>query len=114
VARSSLEELLNDYLDFLRVRDHEVWKKESRQASFARALARKRPVGFGHYREFVESRPPETVANIAVCLLHQTNYLLDQQLRKLEADFVKEGGIRERMTRARLRERGGGGRNSRD
>ena len=49
--------------------------------------------------------PPEVVANILICLIHQTNYLLDQQLRQLEKAFVKEGGLRERMTRARLAER---------
>jgi four helix bundle suffix protein len=42
------------------------------------------------------------VANILICLIHQTNYLLDQQLRQLEKAFLKEGGLRERMTRARL------------
>jgi four helix bundle suffix protein len=46
------------------------------------------------------------VANIAVCLIHQANYLLDQQIRRLEQDFLKHGGIRERMTRARLQHRG--------
>lgn len=45
------------------------------------------------------------MANILVCLIHQTNYLLDQQLRRLEQDFLKEGGLRERMTRARLAHR---------
>jgi four helix bundle suffix protein len=49
-----------------------------------------------------ETRPPEVIANIAICLIHQTNYLIDQQLRRLERDFVKDGGLRERMTRARL------------
>jgi four helix bundle suffix protein len=50
------------------------------------------------------------IANIALCLIHQTNYLLDQQIRRLEADFVKNGGIRERMTQARLayRKKGSG------
>jgi four helix bundle suffix protein len=42
------------------------------------------------------------IANIAICLIHQTNYLIDQQLRRLEKDFVKDGGFRERMTCARL------------
>jgi four helix bundle suffix protein len=46
------------------------------------------------------------VANILICLIHQTNYLLDQQLRQMEKAFVQEGGLRERMTRARLAERG--------
>lgn len=70
------------------------------------------PVTFDTFRPFFETRPPETLANIAICLIHQTNYLLDQQLRRLEKDFVEQGGLRERMTRARLAERGkrGGGR----
>jgi four helix bundle suffix protein len=47
------------------------------------------------------------VANIAICLIPQANYLLDRQIRRLEQDFLKEGGIRERMTRARLQYRSG-------
>jgi four helix bundle suffix protein len=54
------------------------------------------------YRSYVETRPAQIVANILICLIHQTNYLLDQQIRRLEQDFLKEGGLRERMTRARL------------
>lgn len=57
------------------------------------------------YRGFCETRPAEVVANIAVCLIHQTNYLLDQQIRRLQQDFVKEGGLRERMTLARRQHR---------
>jgi four helix bundle suffix protein len=58
------------------------------------------------YREFCETRSADIVANIALCLVHQANYLLDQQIRRLERDFISEGGIRERMTKARLRQRG--------
>jgi four helix bundle suffix protein len=57
-----------------------------------------------------ESYPPETVANILICLIHQANWLLDQQLRRLEQDFLNEGGLRERMTRARLASRAKQGR----
>ena len=53
----------------------------------------------------METRPPEVLANLAICLIHQANYLLDQQRRRLEKDFVKKGGIRERMTQARLEHR---------
>jgi four helix bundle suffix protein len=42
----------------------------------------------------METRPPETPANIAICLIHQANYLLDRQLQRLERDFVQKGGIR--------------------
>jgi len=105
VARASLEELLDDYQDFLRARDLKIWDKDSREAQYVRKLGRKTPQTYEDYREFVETRPPEVVANIAICLIHQTNYLIDQQLRRLEQDFLKEGGLRERMTRARLRAR---------
>ena len=53
----------------------------------------------------METRPPEVVANIAICLIHQTNYLMDRQLRRLEKDFLEQGGLRERMTRLRLQYR---------
>ena len=102
VGRASLEELLPDYRDYLRVRDHAIWDKDSKEAQFVRQLGRKTPHTFELYREFVETRPPEVIANIAICLIHQTNYLLDQQLRRLEKDFVESGGLRERMTRVRL------------
>ncbi len=102
VARASLEELLDDYKDYLRARDLKMWDKNSKEAQYVRRLGRKTPQSYELYREFVETRPPAVVANIALCLIHQANYLIDQQLRRLEQDFVKEGGLRERMTRARL------------
>jgi four helix bundle suffix protein len=105
VARASLEELLLDYQDFLRVRDLKLWPKDSKEARFARKLGSAPGVTFESYREFVETRPAEVVANIAICAIHQANYLLDKQVRRLEQDFVKEGGIRERMARARLKYR---------
>ena len=47
------------------------------------------------YRAYIDTRPPEIVANILICLIHQTNYLLDQQIRALEKAFLAEGGLRE-------------------
>ncbi|MCC7390443.1 MAG: four helix bundle protein [Phycisphaerales bacterium] len=127
VARASLEELLNDYQDYLRVRDLPLWPKDSKQALFVRNLSRQAhksheshsthnagaptpqapapPETYSLYRDFNETRPAETVANIAICLIHQANYLLDRQLQRLEADFLANGGIRERMTKARLQHR---------
>lgn len=105
VARASLEELLDDYRDYLRARDFAFWEKDSREAQYVRKLGRRKPQNYEVYREFFETRPPEIIANIAICLIHQTNYLLDRQLRSLEQSFLKEGGLRERMTRARLQAR---------
>ena len=101
VARASLEELLDDYRDFLRTRDFSMWEKDSKEAQYVRQLGRKIPQSYNDYREFVETRPPETVANIAICLIHQTNYLIDRQLRRLAQDFLECGGLREQMNDAR-------------
>lgn len=105
VARASLEELLDDYQDYLRARDLPIWDKDSREALYVRNLGRKTPQTFEDYRKLIETRPADVVANIAICLIHQANYLLDQQLRRLEKDFVEQGGLRERMTRVRLQHR---------
>jgi four helix bundle suffix protein len=105
VARASLEELLEDYRDFLRTRGMALWTKTSREALFVRRLGSKQESTYETFQPFLETRPPEVVANIMICLIHQTNYLLDQLLRQLEQAFLKEGGLRERMTRARLAER---------
>jgi four helix bundle suffix protein len=105
VARASLEELLLDYQDYLRVRDLRRWEKDSKEALYIRNLAKQTPLTFELFREFCETRSDEVVANIAICLIHQANYLLDQQIRWLEQNFIKEGGLRERMTRVRLQYR---------
>lgn len=102
VARASLEELLTDYEDFLRVRDLLLWPKSSKEALFVRKLGKQPDESFETYRPFFTDRSAEVLANIAICLIHQANYLLDQLIRRLEKDFVKKGGLRERMTRARL------------
>ncbi|MEX2139709.1 MAG: four helix bundle suffix domain-containing protein [Pirellulales bacterium] len=105
VARASLEELLTDYGDFLRTRGLRLWDKSSKEALFVRKLGASKDVSYETYRTYLETRPPEVVANIIICLIHQTNYLLDQQIRQLEQAFLREGGLRERMTRARLEAR---------
>jgi four helix bundle suffix protein len=105
VARASLEELLEDYRDFLRTHGLALWEKNSREALFVRKSGADKNASYETYRTYIESRPSEIVANIIICLIHQSNYLLDQQIRQLEQAFLKVGGLRERMTRARLEER---------
>ena len=105
VARASLEELLEDFRDYLRTHRLTQWDKDSKPALAIRAFSRKRDESYECYREFLENRSAETCANIMICLIHQCNYLLDSQLRRLTEEFVKSGGLRERMTAARLAER---------
>lgn len=105
VARASLEELLADYRDFLRTRGLRLWAKDSEEAVFVRGLGRRKDETYRTYGTYIETRSPEVVANLVICLIHQANFLLDRQLRQLEQAFLKEGGLRERMTRARVASR---------
>lgn len=108
VARASLEELLLDYEDFLRQRDLKKWEKDSKEALFVRKLGAQENRSYSTYRPYLETRPAETCANILICLIHQANYLLDQQLKALETDFLEEGGFTERLYNSRRRNRGNG------
>lgn len=101
VARASLEELLNDYKDFLRQRQLPLWDKDHPMAREIRDLAYSNDRSYSTYLTYVEGSTPEVAANSIVCIIHQTNYLLDQQLRQLEKRFLQEGGITERLYHAR-------------
>jgi four helix bundle suffix protein len=101
VARASLEELLADYEDFLRQRNLPRWEKEHPESKKVRGLAYETNRSYRTYKTYIEEGTPETAANTMVCLIHQANYLLDQQLRQLEKQFLDEGGFTERLYRAR-------------
>ena len=105
VARASLEELLLDYEDFLRQHGLALWSKNHPTAQDVRRLAYAQDRSYMTYRPYVEQAPPEAAANTLICLIHQTNYLLDQQLRQLERQFLEEGGFTERLYRERTRAR---------
>jgi four helix bundle suffix protein len=105
VARASLEELLEDYRDFLRVRGAPEWPKDHPCTARLRQLNRQPNANYETFKKAIEHPDPLIAANALIGLIKLTNYLLDQQLRHLEEAFVKEGGLRERMTRARLTER---------
>ena len=82
-----------------------LWVKDGREALYVRGLGSIPDASYETYRTYVETRPPEVVANILICLIHQTNYLLDQQLRQLEKRFLAEGGFTERLYRERTKVR---------
>ena len=104
VARASLEELLLDFQDFLRLKGLPLWSKDHAKAQEVRKLAYASDRSYTTYKTYFESSP-EVAANAAICLIHQTNYLPDQQLRALEKQFLKEGGFTERLYRTRLKVR---------
>ena len=105
VARASFEELLEDFRDFIRRDNLKLWESDSKEAGYIREIDRKTKPASEILSEVYETRSAEVVANVIICLTHQANYLLDRQLAFLEKDFKEHGGIRERMTAARLAER---------
>ena len=101
VARASLEELLKDYHDFLRLRGLPLWGKNGAKAMAVRKLAYASDRTYRSYQPRVERGSPETAANALICLIRQATYLLDQQLRAQEQQFLDEGGFTEALHRAR-------------
>ncbi|GAK51873.1 hypothetical protein U14_03119 [Candidatus Moduliflexus flocculans] len=105
VARASLEELLLDYQDFLRVRGLHEWEKHHRYVQRLRELNKIPDATYETFRKGIEHDDPEISANVLIGLIRVASYLLSHQLRYLEQQFLKEGGLRERMTRARIQAR---------
>jgi len=122
VARASLEELLLDYEDFLFHRHLPQWSPESAEARAVRAVGQQlsrdrsdpsapsdpqaqRRAQHALYARWLEHADPATRANAIICLIHQANYLLDQQLAALEQAFIEDGGYSEQLATARLQRR---------
>ena len=105
VAKASFLELLADYEDYLRVRNHKQWNLNSQEVEFIRAKTSESGITNQWFLDLAKNRPPETIANMAICFLHQEDYLLQKQLQSLEKRFLSEGGFRENMCKARLESR---------
>lgn len=99
VARGSLEELLNDYEDFIRQRGLKQWGKDDPRTLAIRKLAYVSNRSHLSYSSYLSS--PESAANCLIILINQANYLLDRQLQSLEESFIKEGGLTEELYRKR-------------
>lgn len=104
VAKASLQELLEDYEDYLKTRSHRQWEENSPE------LLKMRELGRLHsdpdfFMEIAHTRPPETIANMCIVLIKQADYLLFRQLQRLSENFEKNGGFSERMYRVRTQKR---------
>lgn len=105
VARASLDELLLDFEDFLRQHGLPQWAKDDPRAQAVRSVGRKNQTDAKAYSPWLTHLDPAVVANAIICLIHQTNYLLDRQVAGLERQFIQEGGYSERLAAARIAER---------
>ena len=100
VARSSFQELLEDYLDYLRTRKLRIWETSSKEVEAMREL------GLSHtdskfFLELAENRNDEVIANMAIVLLYQEDVLLRKHIEKQIKRFVDYGGFRESLAKAR-------------
>lgn len=102
VAKASFNELLADYEDYIRVRDKGMWPEDKvrRVREFC-----KQNNDSAFYRSIIKQRDDETIANLCITMIMQELYLLVKLIERAKADFLKNGGIREEMTRARLQYR---------
>ena len=105
VARGSLQELLIDYEDYLRVRNLRLWADDSKEVDAMRKL------GLEHedsafFLELAQTRSDEVVANMVIVLIYQADALLNGYINRKYSDFLREGGFREKLTRERVKNRG--------
>ena len=105
VARATLDELEEDYLDWLKSHGFAEWPADDRRRVAARDFAKKH-ADWADWQPIFETRPADTLANLMLTLCHQTRYLLDKMIEAQEEDFKKHGGVRERMHAVRLAVRG--------
>lgn len=100
VARASLDELFEDYEDYLKSHELVRWPSTDRKYVVARAKAIANP-DWSFWKTIFASRTAETICNLQLTLIRQTQSLLDGMIKRQEADFKKLGGVRERMHAAR-------------
>ncbi len=105
VAWSSLGELLEDYEDYCRINNIEEWGEDDPGRKRMRELNRIPKADYETFRKGIENEDPAVCVNVIVGLIKVTCYLLDQQMKRMRKDLVEEGGLREKITRARLEER---------
>jgi four helix bundle suffix protein len=105
VAKASLQELLEDYEDYLKTRGYRQWEENSVELEAMRRLGREHNDAH-FFMELINVRPHETIANMVIVLIKQADYLLFRQLQRLADDFIRKGGFSERMMRVRKENRG--------
>ncbi len=105
VSRSSYTELVEDYEDFLRLKNLPVWKKDDPRVLKIRAFRETIGVptnltNLSNWTnlDFVNG---ENFANLMVCLCYKEGYLMDQFLKAKEQGFVEKGGFRENLFKQR-------------
>ncbi|MDE6305510.1 MAG: four helix bundle suffix domain-containing protein [Muribaculaceae bacterium] len=100
IARGSLRELLEDYRDFLRQRKLPIWSIDDDKTKSTREFCRKNDIA-AVFVEKCESRTEGTVANIMITVICQLDCMIAKTIDRYEESFIREGGIKEKMSATR-------------
>lgn len=103
-ASSSLHELLDDYKDYLRVRNLRLWESNSAEVKAMSKLGREHQKS-DYFLSLAETRNDEVVANMVIVQIHQADILITGYINQQYQKFLENGGFREKLTRERLKHR---------
>ena len=104
-ARGSNKELLEDYQDYLKRKGYTEWYGTHPRFRDLHDFCRKHYL-FEDYKDLLPKMSDEEMANMAICLCHQVDAAMNKYIERKDREFTTEGGVRERMTAARLDQRG--------
>jgi four helix bundle suffix protein len=104
IARGSNQELLEDYQDYLKRKSMTEWFGNNERFDRLHRFCQDHTL-WEEYRPFTERMNDEELANMAICLCHQVDRAMAKYIERKDREFTTEGGIRERMTAARLGQR---------
>ena len=104
IARGSNGELLEDYHDYLKCAGLALWQPSHPRYKPMLDYCRSH-YNYEDYQDLLPKMNGEELANMAICLCHQVDAALNKYIEKKDREFTTEGGIRERMTAARLNQR---------
>lgn len=104
IARGSNQELLEDYLDYIKHKNLCEWYGKHPRFKAMHEFCRKH-YKYEDYKDLFPKMNDEELANMAICLCHQVDAALNKYIERKDREFTTEGGIHERMTAARLDQR---------
>lgn len=107
VACGSLHELLNDYQDYMRTRKLTMWDQTHPRFANLRKTCREHN-DTSYFTALAPRLNDEEFCNMMLTLINQAIYMLNKMIDLIKEDFLKNGGIKEQMYRARLNSRSSG------
>ena len=104
IARGSNQELLQDYQNYLKRKGQAEWFGKNKRFEQLHHFCKEHSL-WDDYSPLMAYMNDEEIANMAICLCHQVDKAMAGYIERKDREFTTEGGIRERMTAARMGQR---------